>query len=171
MIELDLCSRKSKDERSGVATWTTNLILRSEKQSTNRCAVGFLSGKNKKNGVATQTRNKTEEMLLIYDEKMPKYWICQRNWEMRDEKINVDETPRTEKLCPRQRRQKMLALPAQTNDRKMNNEWWKVVEMPRKLSPRQQRQKMLSRGLTRQPSDRGLSLWSPIPPFKPVSRG
>ena len=62
----------------------------------------------------------------------------------KDDKVNVDETPGTEKLYPRQRRQKMLALPAQTNDRKMNDERCKVVEMPKKQNPRQRRQKMLS---------------------------
>jgi len=53
-------------------------------------------------------------MLLIWDEKMPK--ILNLPAQLRDEedeKMNIDETPGTEKLCPRQRRQKMLVLPGQ----------------------------------------------------------
>ena len=74
----------------------------------------------------------------------------------KDDKANVNETPGIEKLYPRQWRQKMLALPAQMNDKKMNDEF--SFETPRKQFPRQRRQKMLSCRLTRQRSDRGLSL-------------
>ena len=47
MIERDLCSKKSRDEWSGIATWAMNLILGSKKQQTSRYEGGFLSGKNK----------------------------------------------------------------------------------------------------------------------------
>jgi len=41
---------------------------------------------------------------------------------MRNEKMNVVEMLETEKLYPQQQRQKMLALLAQTSDRKMYDE-------------------------------------------------
>ena len=89
-----------------------------------------------KNGVATQTRNTPKRCCWYVMKRCQNIESASSNERWEDEKMNVDETPGTEKLCPQQRRQKILL-----------------------------------RGLTRQHSDRGLSLWSPIPPFKPVSRG
>ena len=74
----------------------------------------------------------------------------------KDDKVNVDENPGTEKLYPRQRRQKNVGVAGP--DEKITMRRKIVVETPRKQFPRQRRQKMLSRRLTRQRSDRGLSL-------------
>ena len=128
---------QTRDERSGVTTWTINLILRSKKQPKNRYERGFLPGKNKRNGVATQTRNELKRSCCMWKIKWWKRskW-CQKMLNlpaqtrdekdermMRNESMNVAETPGTEKLSPRQWRQKMLVFLAQTNDRKMNDEW------------------------------------------------
>ena len=112
---------------------------RIQKVITSRYEGSFLSGKNEKveSPPKHETHRRDTDKAMKDPNDNPKGWnLPAQMRDEKDEKMNVDETPGTEKLCPRQRRQKML-----------------------------------SRRLTRQRSDRGLSLWSPIPPFKPVSRG
>jgi len=146
MIERDLCSGKSIDERSGAATWTMNLILGSKKQQTSWYEGGFLFGKNKRNKMESPPKQETNSR------------------EVAD--MMKDKVIKRSKWC-----QKMLNLPAQMRDEKdermMRNEKMNVVETPRIKYPRQWHQKMLSHRLSQQPSDRGLWLWSPISPFKP----
>ena len=152
MIERDLCSRKLINERSGVATWTMSQILGSKKQPRSWYERGFLSGKNKWKEMESPPKQET-------------------NWKVVAD-MAKDKVMKRSKWC-----QKMLNLPAQMRDEKdermMRNEKMDVAKAPgtEKIYSRQRRQKMLSHRLSRQRSDRGLSPWSPISPFKPVSYG
>ena len=134
MIERDLCSRKSIDERSGVTTWTMNLILRSRKQSTSRYEEGFLSGKNKRNKMESPPK-KEMNWRVVADMTKDKIQMMPKNIE------SASSNERWEKW---------------KNDEKWEDEC-QINQGQKKLYPRQQRQKILSHRLSRKRSDRGLS--------------
>ena len=94
---------------------------RIQKVTKSRYEESFLSGKNEKVELPPKQETNQRDATDMAKNKAikdpndnPKGWICQLKMrDEKDEKMNVDETPGTEKLCPRQRRQKMWALSGQ----------------------------------------------------------
>ena len=152
MIERDLCLRKTIDEWSGVAAWKMSQILRSKKQPTSWYERGFLSGKNKWKEMESPHEQETNWRVVVDMTKdkaikdpndNQKCWICQLNREMRKMK-----------------------------------EWWEM-RIWMSLKRQEQKNSVLDNGAKKccrtdwhdNAQTGGLSLWSPISPFKPVSRG
>jgi len=115
---------------------------RIQKVTTSRYEESFLSGKNEKvESPPKQETNRRDATDMAKNKAIkdpndnPKGWICQLKMrDEKDDKVNVDETPGTEKLCPRQRCQKCWRCRARWRDKKWEK-WFVVWNTEKTISP------------------------------------